>query len=324
MVQGFRFRSPPLPEQTAIAASSGRLDPDALEGSDQALLDKLNLIDGAYLKRAAVLLFHGDPQAFVTGAFAKIGFFRSPSDLVYHDEVNGDLFSQVRQTLDLLFTKYLKAAIRYEGLQRIERFPVPQSALREAVLNAVAHRDYATPAPIQIRVFDDRLSIWNPAVLPEGWSVEQLIAEHASKPYNPLIAGAFLRAGEIEAWGRGIQSIFRACEQAGSPQPGFRHEANDLWLEFPFGEQYLQLLAGVAQGQSGVKTPVETPVETPVKTPEAIVAHLRRQPNLALADIAERIGKSLSAVERAAAKLVKDGKLPHIGPTKGGHWEVLE
>jgi len=69
---------------------------------------------------------------------------------------------------------------------------------------------------------------------------------------------------------------------------------------------------------------VKTPVETPVKTPDAIVAHLREQPDLTLADIANRIGKSRSAVERAAAKLVKAGKLRHIGPAKGGHWEVLE
>jgi len=311
-----------------LAARSGRMDPRALEESDEGLVEKLNLVEGGYLKRAAVLLFHGDPQVFVTGAFAKIGFFRSASDLAYHDEVGGDLFSQVRQTLDLLHTKYLKAAIRYEGLQRIERFPVPGSALREAVLNAVAHRDYAIPAPIQIRVFEDRLSIWNPAVLPEGWSLQKLIGEHASKPFNPLIANAFLRAGEIEAWGRGIQSMFRACEKAGSPQPEFRYEANELWLEFPFGEDYLQLLAGAQQSGDGTETPVETrvktPVETPVKTPDAIVAHLREQPDLTLADIANRIGKSRSAVERAAAKLVKAGKLRHIGPAKGGHWEVLE
>jgi len=303
-----------------LAASSGRMDPTVLEESDKGLVEKLNLIEGTYLKRAAVLLFHGDPQVFANGAFAKIGFFRSVSDLAYHDEVSGDLFSQVHQTLDLLYTKYLKAAIRYEGLQRIERFPVPRAALREAVLNAVAHRDYAIPAPIQIRVYEDRLSIWNPAVLPEGWSLKKLLGEHASKPFNPLIANAFFRAGEIEAWGRGIQGIFLACGEADTPEPQFRYEANELWLEFPYGEDYLQLLAGAQPSREGM----ETQVKTPVKTPGAIVAHLREQPELTLADIASRIGKSRSAVERAAAKLVKAGKLRRVGPAKGGHWEVLE
>jgi hypothetical protein len=74
-------------------------------------------------------------------------------------------------------------------------------------------------APVQIRVYEDRLHIWNPAVLPDGWAVEDLLREHASFPYNPNIANAFFRAGEIEAWGRGIQRIFQACREANTPEP---------------------------------------------------------------------------------------------------------
>ena len=191
-----------------LASRSGRLDAAALAESDAGLLGKLKLTEGTYLKRAAVLLFHPDPLAFVTGAFVKIGFFRSRTDLAYHDEVNGDLFAQVQQTLDLLMTKYMKAAVTYEDIVRVERFPVPREALREAVLNAVVHRDYMVPAPIQIRVYDDRLVLVNPAVLPEGWTQESLLAPHYSQPFNPDIANTFFRAGEIEAWGRGIERIF--------------------------------------------------------------------------------------------------------------------
>jgi len=79
-----------------------------------------------------------------------------------------------------------------------------ESALREAVLNAIIHRAYAVGAPIQIRVYPDRLAIWNPGELPAGWSMKKLFGHHSSHPYNPLVANAFFRAGEIEAWGRGI------------------------------------------------------------------------------------------------------------------------
>ena len=89
-------------------------------------------------------------------------------------------------------TKYLKAMIRYEGIQRIETYPVPEDALREAVLNAVVHRDYAVAAQIQIRVYDNRLKIWNPGKLPENWSLEKLLSQHPSQPSNPDIANAFL------------------------------------------------------------------------------------------------------------------------------------
>lgn len=121
------------------AHRSKRLTPEILREPDAALLEKQHLMEGHYLKRAAILLFHPDPERFVTGAFIKIGFFRTDADLVFHDEIHGDLFSQVDKTLDALRAKYLKALISYDGVQRVENYPVPEEALREAILNAVAH-----------------------------------------------------------------------------------------------------------------------------------------------------------------------------------------
>ena len=216
-----------------LARESRRLDAEALREKPEGLLEKLNLVEGRYLKRAAALLFHADPEKFVSGAFVKVGYFRSGADLLFHDEVRGDLFTQARVTLDLLVTKYLKAAISYSGLQRIESLPVPEEALREALLNALIHKDYASHSPIQIRVYPDKLQIWNSAVLPEGWTAETLLADHSSHPFNPLVAAAFFRAGEIEAWGRGIQRILEACKAAGTPSPVIRYDTSDYWFEFP-------------------------------------------------------------------------------------------
>jgi len=235
----------------ALAATSGRLEPADLSASDARLIDKLKLIEGGYLKRAAVLLFHEDPEQFVTGAFVKIGFFRSESDLAYHDTVHGDLFTQVAKTVDLVQTKYLKAAISYQGIQRIERYPVPREALREAILNALVHRDYAVGAPVQIRVYEDKLKIWNPAVLPDGWTLADLLGEHSSTPYNPAVANVFFRAGEIEAWGRGVQRIFDACRNASTPEPLLRHAGNDLWLEFPFSAEHLKAVGASDEQDTG-------------------------------------------------------------------------
>ncbi len=82
-----------------------------------------------------------------------------------------------------------------------------------------------------------------PAVLPEGWTLENLLADHASTPFNPALANAFFRAGEIETWGRGIQRIFEACESAGTPVPIIDYQPNDLWIEFPFSPEYLTAIA---------------------------------------------------------------------------------
>ena len=124
---------------------------------------------------------------------------------------------------------------------------MPESALREALLNAVVHRDYAVPAPIQIRVHDDRLRIYNPGSLPEGWTLEKLLGPHPSQPYNPDIANAFFRAGEIETWGRGIDRVFRACKRAGTPKPEIRLGPDGIWFEFRFSDGYLESV-GVRKG----------------------------------------------------------------------------
>jgi len=164
------------------AIISKRLDESILTEDNINILENLRLIEKPYLKRASILLFHPDPEQYVTGAFVKIGFFRTNADLLYHDEVHGDLFLQVSKTIDLLLTKYFRAMISYAGIQRIETYPVPEAALREAVLNAIIHKDYASGSPVQISVYEDRLMIWNCGQLPEHWSVENRMQKQSSEP----------------------------------------------------------------------------------------------------------------------------------------------
>ncbi|MFM9972341.1 MAG: ATP-binding protein [Burkholderiales bacterium] len=183
-------------------------------------------------------------------------------------------------------------------------------ARRVSVVNAVVHKDYTSGSPIQISVYPDKLMIWNSGSLSPEWTVEKLLAKHASAPFNPDVANTFFRSGQIEQWGQGIERMVRACLDAGQPSPVLQVESIGVWVTFPFAP------AHVAASQ--------TPVKTPVKTPEKILAALKTGPDLTLAELASSIGKSLSAVERATAKLVKEGKLRFVGPKKGGRWEVLK
>ena len=111
---------------------------------------------------------------------------------------------------------------------------MPREALREALLNACINKDYAEASPIQIRVYENKLEIINGGVLPEGWTVETLLSSHRSMPYNPDIANTFFRAGEIEAWGRGIERIITACKNDGFSTPEFRYDASGIWTTFKF------------------------------------------------------------------------------------------
>ena len=215
------------------AAKSGRIPAELLTEPDKVLLDKLRLFDRGYLKRAAVLLFHEGPDSLATGAYVKLGYFRSDSDLEYHDEISGDLFTQVDRTMETLLRKYLRADIRYEGVQRIETYPVPEPALREAVINAIAHKDYGSGIPIQISVYANKLMVWNPGQLPPDWKLSDFTSKHASVPHNPDIANAFFRAALLESWGRGIELIRAACRSQGAPEPRFRWDSG-LWVEFAF------------------------------------------------------------------------------------------
>jgi hypothetical protein len=117
----------------------------------------------------------------------------------------------------LLLTKYLKAVISYDGIVRVETFPVPRAALREALLNALVHRDYAVTAPVQIRVYENRLRMWNPAVLPEGWTLDTLLGAHSSSPYNPAIANAFSERARSRPGAVGWSGFLRLAKRRVRP-----------------------------------------------------------------------------------------------------------
>lgn len=211
---------------------SKRLDEDVLTDTNDILLKNLQLTENNYLKRAAILLFHPKPEKFVTGAYIKIGFFRTDSDLLFQDEIHGNLFEQVEKTIELLFTKYIKAMISYEDIYRVETYEYPKEAIREALHNAVAHKDYIGATPIQISVYPDKIMIWNFGQLPENWTIETLQKKHSSVPHNPDISNAFFRIGYIEAWGRGILKMNEQCAAAGLPQPLYYYESSGFWVVF--------------------------------------------------------------------------------------------
>ncbi len=214
------------------ALRSQRIDEEILTESNELLIENLQLKEDIYLKRASILLFHPNPEKYITGAFVKIGFFESDSDLRFQDEIHGNLFEVIEKTTELLFTKYIKALISYEGLNRVETYEYPKEAIREALLNAVAHKDYSGGVPIQISVYNDKLMIWNEGQLPENWTIETLLDKHSSKPFNPDIANALFRSGYIESWGRGISKMKEQCFNYALPTPLFFYKSSGFWVEF--------------------------------------------------------------------------------------------
>ena len=183
---------------TNDSKEKGRM-PDTSGLSTIQILDKLHLTIGDKLKRAALILFGKDPSRFFPNIQVKIGRFGiDASDLKFHEIIEGNLVYLLNEVPIQLTYKFLTRPIKFEGLQREEKDLYPSQAIREMLLNALVHRTY-TGAPIQMRVFDNQLSIWNEGNLPNGLSIEDLKKDHNSRPRNPIIANACFLAGYIDA-----------------------------------------------------------------------------------------------------------------------------
>ncbi len=200
-------------------------------------LRNLNLLEGDRLKNAGVLLFGKRPQRLFPQAQVRIGIFRGTEILDSHD-FTGTLWDQLNDAMDR-FRQVLKVRFdiqveepSLEGLQRKEIWEYPLEALREAVANALIHRDYTYPADIQIRLEEDRLEVWNPGELPPPLTPEALYGPHSSVLRNPLIAQAFYFGGVIERWGTGTTRIIRLCREQGLPDPEFAHWQGGVLVTF--------------------------------------------------------------------------------------------
>ena len=202
------------------------------EIDNTALLQKLNLIADKDLKRAAVLLFFNDPQKFYLQSAVRIGKFLTDTEIQTTDIVEGNLFAQLESALEILRTKYLVSNIKYEGIHRRDILEYPYEALREAIINALIHRDYSGTSQIQIRVYPDKLMIMNEGKLPPEVPVEKLKTNHLSMPRNTLLAKIFYYAGFIESWGHGTIKIVENCIEQGLPEPDFIEENGVMTVTF--------------------------------------------------------------------------------------------
>lgn len=202
-----------------------RLSPEALSYSTEKVLENLQLItDDGKLNNAAILLFGKNPQKSFVSSIFRIGRFgKNESDLISQDTIEGNIIQMADRIIDVLKNKYLISPVHYEGMVRVEPLEIPEDALREILYNAICHKDYSG-SHIQMRVFNDRITLWNPGMLPMGLTIEDLLVEHSSQPRNKLLANAFFKAGFIETWGRGINKIKEEFEKVKLDLPIFEEK----------------------------------------------------------------------------------------------------
>jgi ATP-dependent DNA helicase RecG len=204
--------------------------------SAKEALTRLKLITNKKLTNAAILLFGKETQRFFTQAEVRCARFKGTEavkpfiDMKVFSE---NIIDQVNKTLNFILEHIpLSAWLTSGKVEREEKYEYPPEAIREAIVNAICHRDYKSTANVQVRIFDDRVEIWNPGSLPEGWTVEKLKQTHESIPKNPLIAHQFFLVRFIEKWGTGTIEMIKRCIEWGLPEPEFEFTGTSLVVNF--------------------------------------------------------------------------------------------
>ena len=313
--------------QAFIEASreKGRM-PDTKGLNAFQILDKLRLTEGKKLKRAAIILFGKDPNRFYPNIQVKIGRFgKDSTDLKFQEVIEGNLVQMLDAVLQQLNYKFLTRPVEFVGMQRIERDQYPVAALREMLLNAMVHRTYMG-ASVQMRVFDNRLSIWNEGMLPLGLSLDDLKVEHNSRPRNPKIAEACFLAGYIDTWGRGTLKIINSCKEAGLPEPEIK-ELNGGIEVIVFNNLVGETSEGFRKEKDSDQIKladglVERLVEGLVESQKKIVRLMFENPSITIKEMSESVGISTTAIDKSIKTLKSKKIIERVGSDSSGTWKV--
>jgi predicted HTH transcriptional regulator len=192
------------------------------------VLAHLNLLVGSVPSRGAILLFCDQPERFMPSAEITCLHFHGtevakpiPNQQVYR----GTLFDMTDKAVDFVMGCLARRVeLSPASVASDVTYEIPDGAVREAIVNAVAHRNYASKAAVQVMVFADRIEVWNPGGLPEDLTVDQLRRPHHSVPRNRLLCEPLFLAHYIERVGTGTLDMIRLCREAGLPEPEFHPE----------------------------------------------------------------------------------------------------
>ena len=209
------------------------LDPDT---PIETALESLELLNEGKLTNAAILLFGRNPQKFIDTAEIRCAKFRGDDVTQPYSNmkvIHGAIVAQIDQTEQFILDNIAKAAwIPKEKFEREESWEYPPDAFREAVINAVCHRDYQSSGNVQVSIFTNSLEILNPGPLPSTLTIEALKRRHSSKPRNRLIAETLFKIKYIEKFGTGTTKMIRVCRDLGVPEPEFIEQDEDFMVTF--------------------------------------------------------------------------------------------
>ncbi|PKK85847.1 MAG: hypothetical protein CVT48_03680 [Thermoplasmata archaeon HGW-Thermoplasmata-1] len=213
------------------------------------VLTRLHLLKDGKLTNSAILLFGKDPQKFHAQAIVNCVQFRGTDveqPFITQHLYEGTLFDQIEGAFGFIVGVLNLSAIPESGSTSLKRkYEIPEFAIREAIVNSVAHRDYRSNASIQVKLFVDRIEIWNSGRLMQGITIESLKGRHESIPRNLSICRPLYLTGHVQEIGSGTKEMVRLCRENGLPEPEFKEEGSGfttlIWRD-EFTEEHLKRL----------------------------------------------------------------------------------
>lgn len=226
------------------AKAKGRLTVFNGDEPIEEIFGKLGLMENGKINNAGMLLFGKNPQKYFDHARVRVVRLKDNITIIGDRWIEGNLFNQFRETEEAI-KNFINVRYEIKGFEREDIWDYPLEAIREAIANAILHRDYMRAINVQIKVYDDRIWFYNVGGLPEDWDTEKLLSSHASMPRNPTIFNIFYLAGIVESVGSGIERMTNALKDAGLPE--LKIEANHVdftlvFLKDVYTEEYLQKL----------------------------------------------------------------------------------
>lgn len=223
----------------------------------EEVLSRLKLTQDNRLTNSSLLLFGRNPQNFFLQAEVKCVRFKGTGvtgTMIDMKDIAGNIIDQLVEVEKFIFDHIsLTSWIEDGKLERQEKWEYPPKAIREALANALAHRDYRSSSKTQVRIFDDRIEFWNPGRLPEGWTIETLKEKHESKPFNPLIAKAFFWIKYIEEVGTGTNKIIEWCKDWGIAEPDFEYAGSSIVMTLRKSKLTEKYLKGLGLNEQEMK-----------------------------------------------------------------------
>lgn len=286
----------------------------------QDVLSSLNLAKKNAIKNAGVLFFAAKPRDFILQCQMTLVAFKGKDRIQIYDrmDIQDDLLAQFNEAVTFL-QKHLNVRSEIIGVNRQDRYEIPLEALREAVANAIIHRDYSMRGTsLMVEVHENRVVISNPGGLPEGLDPRSLT--NISVRRNELIADIFARMDKVERMGTGIKRMRDAMKAWGLPYPKIE---SDLFFTITFHRPTYSLRKDRYDKIEVTERVTLKVTEKVTENQEVILGEMRNNPHITADELSKIVGISPRKIKENIKKLKVKDLIRRIGSAKGGHWEVL-